>query len=63
MAGDPDGVREFDCIDCGVHTISIGFVPANDEPICATCKWLREIEDPVEREKLKTFLKSTGARP
>lgn len=53
--------REFTCIDCGGLVLSIGVSHANDQPICAECLWLRAIEDPVEREKLRKFLE--GRKP
>lgn len=55
-----DIVRTFVCRDCGVDVVSFGPVHANDQDICAECLWLRSIEDPVEREKLRQFLRSRG---
>jgi hypothetical protein len=53
--------REFICRDCGAHVDAFGepdaFKPANDQDLCAECLWLRSIEDPVEREKLREFLR------
>ena len=43
-------------MDCGVPVVSWGPESANDNPVCATCTWLRYIEDPVERERLRKFL-------
>lgn len=48
--------REFTCQDCGTLVFSFGQPHANDVDICAECLWLRDIEDPVEREKLRKFL-------
>ena len=48
--------REFDCIDCGIHVLQFVTHYANDENICAECSWLRSIEDPVEREKVRAWL-------
>jgi hypothetical protein len=48
--------REFECIDCGVTVVAFGPPTANDDSVCATCAWLRGIDDPVEREKLREFL-------
>lgn len=47
---------EFDCIDCGIHVLRFINHFANDQYLCAECTWLRSIEDPVEREKLRKFL-------
>jgi DNA-directed RNA polymerase subunit RPC12/RpoP len=52
---DPHAI-EFICIDCGTRVFAIGYHHANDDPVCATCSWLRAIEDPDEREKLRKFL-------
>jgi hypothetical protein len=52
---DPHAI-EFTCIDCGTRVFAIGYHHANDDPVCATCSWLRAIEDPDEREKLRKFL-------
>jgi hypothetical protein len=49
--------REFDCADCGTHVYSYGEAAANDQDICATCQWLRDVEDPEDREMLRAFLK------
>jgi len=49
-------ISEFVCIDCGIPVVSWGPESANDNPVCATCTWLRYIEDPVERERLRKFL-------
>jgi hypothetical protein len=48
--------REFECMDCGVLVVSLGELAANDQDCCAECTWLRSVEDPAEREKLRTFL-------
>ena len=48
--------REFDCIDCGIHVLQFMPHQANDQNLCAECTWLRSVEDPVEREKLREFL-------
>ena len=47
---------EFTCVDCGVDVFHFGPKAANDQHVCATCAWLREIEDPADREKLKEWL-------
>jgi len=49
-------IREFVCIDCGVPIVSFGYDAANDNPVCATCAWIRSIPDPVDRERLRVFL-------
>lgn len=52
--------REFICRDCGTNVTVFGevdaFKPANDQDLCAECIWIRSIENPVEREKLRAFL-------
>lgn len=47
---------EFDCIDCGVRVFSAVKLAANDSAVCAVCSFIREIEDPVEREALRKRL-------
>lgn len=49
--------REFICRDCGIHVLTYVHPAANDQDYCAECIWLRSIDDPVEREKLREFLK------
>lgn len=48
--------RSFTCQDCGTLVFSFGEPHANDQDVCAECTWLRNIEDPVEREKLRKWL-------
>ena len=48
--------REFDCIDCGTHVYSYATHAANDQAICFTCQFLRGVDDPVERDKLRATL-------
>lgn len=48
--------EEFSCIDCGVRVVRFGPPVANDQHVCAECTWLRSIEDPEERERLRRFL-------
>ena len=48
--------RIFTCSDCGIEVYAFAPDHANDQDICVECKWLRDIEDPVEREKLRLFL-------
>ena len=52
--------REFDCIDCGIHVLQFVVHQANDQNLCAECTWLRAVEDPAEREKLREFLNKRG---
>lgn len=52
-----DQPREFDCADCGARVASFGVVAANEQDICAVCLWLRDIADPVERERARRFLR------
>ena len=54
--------REFVCIDCGSEVASFGEPAANDQPLCAQCLWLRDIEDPEERERLRAWLAKIGER-
>ncbi len=35
-----DGSREFDCLDCGIHTWQHHSVEANGPPICVNCAWM-----------------------
>ena len=50
--------HEFICRDCGIHVVMFSeHMAANDQDYCAECLWLRSIDDPVEREKLREFLK------
>jgi len=46
---------EFNCMDCGIHVYALGYWQGN--PRCAQCIWLSGIKDPVERERLRQFLK------
>ncbi len=52
--------REFICRDCGVPTVVVIPHHANDQDVCATCQWIRSIEDPVERAELRRFLHLVG---
>ncbi len=47
---------EFTCRDCGTRVATFGAAHANEQDICARCLWLRDIEDPEEREKLRRLL-------
>ena len=51
----------FTCLDCGaeVHRFSLA---ANDDHVCIECKWLRDIEDPAEREVLRKELREQRSR-
>lgn len=45
------------CQDCGAHVYdALGEVCAR----CLTCQWLAEIDDPLERERLRKFLDEPG---
>lgn len=60
VKGEPpltDEKPTFICIDCGIPVYRMVETHANDEDICVECKWLRDIEDPKEREELRKFLK------
>jgi hypothetical protein len=48
--------RAFICRDCGWDCVSFGEPHANDQDICQQCQWLREIEDPQERAKLRKWM-------
>lgn len=49
--------RAFTCQDCGDLVYSFGTMDhANDNPVCATCTWIRSIPDPVDRARLREFL-------
>jgi hypothetical protein len=47
---------EFDCVDCGAHVVSSDPV-TNDQKLCGVCQWLRGVADPVERKRLRAYLK------
>lgn len=50
-------VHEFDCVDCGIHVVSFAHErEPTDARVCLTCRWIRNIADPIEREKLREFL-------
>jgi hypothetical protein len=46
----------FTCRDCGTRVYRYVAPAANDQNICVECTWLRDIEDPDEREKLRAWL-------
>ena len=47
--------QQFTCQDCGISVFR--YVPsANDDNVCIECTWLRDIDDPEEREKLRQWL-------
>jgi hypothetical protein len=48
--------REFDCIDCGVHTVTFAWPNANCPSICPKCAWLRSFDDPEARQRARDFL-------
>lgn len=48
--------REFTCTDCGTPVVQFGEMHDNDQDVCATCSWIRSIDDPVEREKLRAWI-------
>jgi len=48
--------RTFICRDCEIEVHAFAPDHANDQDLCVECKWLRAIEDPIEREQLRDFL-------
>lgn len=54
------GIREFVCMDCGVEARFVGADDsvANDniQDLCGTCAWLRTVDDPVERARIRAQL-------
>ena len=52
--------REFVCRDCGIPTVVIIPTYDNDQELCATCTWIRTIDDPQQRAELRHFLKLAG---
>ena len=48
---------EFDCIDCSIHVYGFGSLTWEKARRCASCQWLSEVEDPEEREQLRSWLK------
>ena len=50
-------VREFTCIDCGIHVTQFLPLAANEQDVCIECSLIRTIEDPVERQKIRKLLK------
>jgi hypothetical protein len=57
MSEPVEHAREFICMDCG-STVTV-FMPlaANEQDICIECTFIRSIEDPMERQKIRDFLK------
>lgn len=55
--------REFVCEDCGAEIFSISPIANDDSPVCCVCEWLRAVEDPVERQKLREFLARVSKNP
>lgn len=41
-------VIEFDCADCNQHVVS--FCPWDHEPICGTCRFIREYGTALDEE-------------
>jgi len=52
-------IREFTCRDCGVAAVSVSGDrdSANDNPpeLCGPCAWLRTIDDPAERARIRAL--------
>lgn len=46
---------EFVCEDCGKNIVSFGAL--DTLPVCGVCRFLRAIEDPEEREKVRQHLR------
>jgi hypothetical protein len=49
--------HEFTCRDCGTRVYRYVVHAANDHDLCVECIWLRDIEDPDERERLRAWLR------
>jgi hypothetical protein len=47
--------RQFTCRDCGTRVYCY-VAAANDDDLCIECTWLRDIDDPAERDKLRRWL-------
>jgi len=53
-------IREFTCMDCGVEALMVGQDHANDQDLCGTCRWLRNIENPQKRAGMRAMLVRFG---
>lgn len=49
----------FVCADCGAHVFVFGYCPPGATR-CASCQWLADIADPIEREKLRKVIEDDG---
>lgn len=47
--------EEFDCIDCGIRVFQAVALAANDQPLCAVCRFVRELPEP-ERTQVRERL-------
>jgi hypothetical protein len=56
-------VIEYDCVDCRVHVYEFGRAAPSEPPRCATCLWVSEIEDPIERERVRKEVGRCGLTP
>ena len=52
----------FNCVDCGyeVYVFPVG-VPVPDPPRCATCQWIADLPDELDRERLRQWFKTMEA--
>ena len=55
MTNTPSEGYMFVCLDCGADVYRAVAQAANDQHVCGICEWLRNIEDPQEREQLRAL--------
>jgi hypothetical protein len=57
MSEGPDYPIPFNCVDCGceVYRWPAGAFPAQPAR-CATCQWIADIPDDVDRKRLRAWL-------
>lgn len=63
MTNSPSEGYMFVCLDCGADVYRAVSFAANDQDICATCEWIRTIEDPKVREQLRERLRKERESP
>ena len=58
-SADSDHELEFDCIDCGLHVVSMA-PPHNAERRCVGCSFLADVEDACDRAALRQLMLRRG---
>lgn len=52
----------FACVDCDCEVFQFpAGSPIPEPPRCATCQWLADVPDPLDRERLRAWLKEIDA--